>query len=267
MDQRPEFVSDLRQQLAAAAPRAERHRLRRTQLVGVLAGLAVVAGVAVSVPLLVDGKNSTQVVAASGDEASSTAEAVDDVDSAEWSEGSTVIGGEVTPSVFWTGSEVLVLRTENGGNDVTGELWDPVSGEATRIADSGLNWRVGAATVWTGSEVLLVGGSNGPGLDQIGAAYDPMTDSWRTIADPPGDVDAWENALVGPGIWTGTEMLIWNAGLAYDPPADVVAAVDSFARQALGADMRDGDTFALDTEAPQGATVLQKLVAFSGRTL
>jgi hypothetical protein len=31
--------------------------------------------------------------------------------------------------------------------------------------------------------------------------------------------------------------------------------------------MRDGDTFALETNPPAGANLLEKLVAFSGRTL
>ena len=57
------------------------------------------------------------------------------------------------------------------------------------------------------------------------------------------------------------------AGLTYDPPADVVAAVDEFARAALGPEMRDGDTFAEATDAPVGAGRLEQLVAFSGRTL
>jgi hypothetical protein len=48
--------------------------------------------------------------------------------------------------------------------------------------------------------------------------------------------------------------LALSTGLAYEPPADVFAAVDSFAREALGADMRDGDTFALGTAAPEGAS-------------
>jgi uncharacterized protein (TIGR03086 family) len=54
---------------------------------------------------------------------------------------------------------------------------------------------------------------------------------------------------------------------AYEPPADVVADVSAFAHEALGPDMRDGDTFAVETTAPDGADALIQLVAFSGRAV
>jgi uncharacterized protein (TIGR03086 family) len=53
----------------------------------------------------------------------------------------------------------------------------------------------------------------------------------------------------------------------WDPPQDVVAEVDGFARQAIAAEMRDGDTFAQEVEPPADATPLQRLVAFSGRAV
>lgn len=137
-----------------------------------------------------------------------------------WAEANTGIGGEAFPALAWTGSEVIVLRTENGGSDVTGERWNPETNLARPIADSDLVWRVGAATAWTGDELLVVGGSNGPGLDRIGAGYDPAADSWRPLADPPGTVDGGENAILGPGVWTGRELIIWRSGLAYDPETD-----------------------------------------------
>lgn len=56
-------------------------------------------------------------------------------------------------------------------------------------------------------------------------------------------------------------------GQTYDPPRAVVAAVDAFAREALGPDMRDGDTFAVEKTAPAGASLLEALVTFSGRTI
>jgi uncharacterized protein (TIGR03086 family) len=56
-------------------------------------------------------------------------------------------------------------------------------------------------------------------------------------------------------------------GQPYDPPADVVSEVDAFARQAISADLRDGDTFATAVEAPAGASPLVQLVAFTGRNV
>ena len=61
--------------------------------------------------------------------------------------------------------------------------------------------------------------------------------------------------------------LATSTGQAYELPADVVADVSAFARSALGPDMRDGDTFAEETTAPDGADALVELVAFSGRTV
>ena len=44
-------------------------------------------------------------------------------------------------------------------------------------------------------------------------------------------------------------------------------ALSGFAREALTPDMRDGDTFAAQTTAPDGANALVQLVAFSGRVV
>ncbi len=56
-------------------------------------------------------------------------------------------------------------------------------------------------------------------------------------------------------------------GRSYDPSAEVVADVTGFAHEALSDDMRDGDTFAAATAPPSGAGALERLVAFSGRSL
>ena len=56
-------------------------------------------------------------------------------------------------------------------------------------------------------------------------------------------------------------------GQHYDPPSEVVAEVDTFARQAIGEDLRDGETFAVATEPPADASQLLRLVAFTGRTV
>ena len=56
-----------------------------------------------------------------------------------------------------------------------------------------------------------------------------------------------------------------SAGLDYHPSEELVATVHSFARSAITPAMRDGDTFAGPTTAPEGASELERLVAFSGR--
>jgi hypothetical protein len=137
-----------------------------------------------------------------------------------WEVADTTLRGQSHPELFWTGERLLVVHTENLGDDVAGERWDPATNEAEPMAPSGLNWRVGAATAWTGTELLVVGGSNGPGLDPIGASYDPASDRWRPLADPPGGAGGPGETVGGPGVWTGTELVLWRYALAYDPEDD-----------------------------------------------
>ena len=135
-----------------------------------------------------------------------------------WSRPGTTLGSsEMVPRLFVVGDEALIVFEQNGGTTVEGELYDPETGAATRIASSELVWRANAAMVWTGSDLLVVGGSNGPGIERIGAAYSPATDMWRPLPDPPRRVDAWENAITGPAVWAGSEMLIYGEDLAFDP--------------------------------------------------
>jgi uncharacterized protein (TIGR03086 family) len=54
-------------------------------------------------------------------------------------------------------------------------------------------------------------------------------------------------------------------GQTFAPPDELVAEADAFARQAVAPEMRDGDTFAAEVDPPAGASVLERLVAFSGR--
>jgi uncharacterized protein (TIGR03086 family) len=56
-------------------------------------------------------------------------------------------------------------------------------------------------------------------------------------------------------------------GQPYEVPDDVVAAVDGFAHDALTADLRDGVTFADATTPPADATPIERVAAFSGRTV
>ena len=88
----------------------------------------------------------------------------------------------------------------------------------------------------------------------------------RTIDAPFGEVSgetfarfvAMDGLVHGWDIATATDQ-------RYDPPEDVVAAVDGFARVALTDDLRDGDTFAAAVEPPVGASALAALAAFTGR--
>jgi N-acetylneuraminic acid mutarotase len=72
--------------------------------------------------------------------------------------------------------------------------------------------------------MLVWGGKNGPGELGDGAAYDPETNTWRTLPESP--LAGRHSASV---IWTGREMLVWGGstdwrtyrdGAAYDPVSD-----------------------------------------------
>jgi hypothetical protein len=53
-------------------------------------------------------------------------------------------------------------------------------------------------------------------------------------------------------------------GQAYDPPDELVAAADAFARQSIDP-LRDGDTFAAAVEPAADATPIERLAAYTGR--
>lgn len=90
----------------------------------------------------------------------------------------------------------------------------------------------------------------------------------RTVAAPFGEVpgEMFARFVALDGLVHG-----WDIATAthqpYDPPADVVAAVEAFAHQAIAEGMRDGDTFAAATEPPADASPLTRLAAFTGRTV
>lgn len=90
----------------------------------------------------------------------------------------------------------------------------------------------------------------------------------RTVSSPMGDMpgETFARLVAFDGLVHGWD-LARSTGQDYRIPDTVVAAVDEFARGAITDDMRDGDTFKAATTTPQGATRLEHLVAFSGRTL
>ena len=90
----------------------------------------------------------------------------------------------------------------------------------------------------------------------------------RTIAAPFGEVpgETFARFVALDGLVHGWDIAT-ATGQSYDPPAEVVREADAFARQAIGDDMRDGDTFAAATEAPAGAPPIARLAAFTGRSV
>jgi hypothetical protein len=110
-----------------------------------------------------------------------------------------------------------------------GAAYVPGNGTWRRIADSPLSPRTRQMAVWTGREVIVWGGAvrpDGVGGLLDGAAYDPATDSWRSISDAPLGADRTSAATAtvdglavfgGGGSSSGS---LLDSLLVYDPAAD-----------------------------------------------
>ena len=113
--------------------------------------------------------------------------------------------------------------------------------------------------------------------DDPATVYDKVTSDLVAAAREPGAMDRVLHVPFGdvPApvllqfIAFDLIMHSWDLATAtgqdYSPPDELVAAADAFARQAVAPEWRDGDTFAVEIEAPATATPLERLVAFSGR--
>jgi uncharacterized protein (TIGR03086 family) len=90
----------------------------------------------------------------------------------------------------------------------------------------------------------------------------------RTITAPIGEMpgSTFARFVAFDGLIHGWD-LASATGLEYEPPAALIASVHEFARGALTAAMRDGDTFKEATAAPDDANQMERLAAFSGRSL
>jgi uncharacterized protein (TIGR03086 family) len=88
----------------------------------------------------------------------------------------------------------------------------------------------------------------------------------RTIAAPFGEVDgeSFARFVALDGLVHGWD-LATSTGALYDPPAEVVDAVAAFAAEAVNDDLRASGAFAAAAAAPDGASALERLVAFTGR--
>lgn len=140
----------------------------------------------------------------------------------------------------WTGDEWLVW---GGYSDELlaalgdGAAYDPVADTWRPIAESPLSARL-VDGVWTGSEMVLLAGrssnSNGMMAYGDGAAYDPVADAWRSVADGPAHpgaqlvfADPWVLFFakgsysvydVAADEWLET---VTGAGMCFDPSSPV----------------------------------------------
>jgi uncharacterized protein (TIGR03086 family) len=162
------------------------------------------------------------------------------------------LGGS-TPCASFTVSGVLDHMTGLASTYAPAFRGDPPSpgdGEPPALGENDLSAKFQLAMD------ALLDGVQSPGAMQrtIDTAFGPMAGSmFARLVAFDGLIHGWDLA-------TSTHQ-------AWDPPDEVVAEVDAFARQAIAPEMRNGDTFAQETYAPPDAAPLLRLVAFSGRTI
>jgi hypothetical protein len=136
----------------------------------------------------------------------------------------SAVPSSATPAVrAWTGDELILWGTHRrrGPGGPHGVAYSPArdTWRSLRPAPHAMNM---AASAWTGTELLVVGtalNAQGEAVATVSAmAYDPGTDDWRMLADPP---DLLPQALTG--VWDGDRLVVWDYGLtaaAYDPRTD-----------------------------------------------
>ncbi len=133
------------------------------------------------------------------------------------------------------GADTATSTTAPPSTDPTGTVTSTsvavVAPSTTSVAQPAPAWRalpeapiagrIGAGVVWTGKEMLVWGGLPRPAdpdapMERVGdgAAYDPATRSWRTLAPPPPGVlgIASEGA-----VWTGDEAVFWTGNMPDGP--------------------------------------------------
>jgi uncharacterized protein (TIGR03086 family) len=107
--------------------------------------------------------------------------------------------------------------------------------------------------------------SFGPALGDLVAAISAQGALDRTVQTPFGETpgDTFARFVVLDGLVHGWD-LATATGQAYEPPDELVAAADAFARQAIDP-LRDGQTFADAVEPNAGAPRIERLANYTGR--
>jgi N-acetylneuraminic acid mutarotase len=96
------------------------------------------------------------------------------------------------------------------------------------IAPAPIDGRISAGVVWTGDEMLVWGGitrGDAIAVNRDGAAYDPVTGTWRRIRNAPAGVRGGGGSAAA---WTGELAIFWAGnspdgparGAVYDPAGD-----------------------------------------------
>ena len=134
------------------------------------------------------------------------------------------IAGRFGASAVWTGREVLFW----GGQGQPGTLfsdgasYDPATRRWRVVPASPIGARANHQAVWTGTEMVVWGGFgrccpiDSVIHDPAAAAYDPVSDKWRRIADVPPPWSGDDGSAVT--VTDGARPLVWRHGrlAAYD---------------------------------------------------
>jgi hypothetical protein len=119
------------------------------------------------------------------------------------------------PQAVWTGDRAVVelsVLGESPGDSPIIAAYDPIADSWQTMNPPSIPSGARPALLWTGSEMLMLGGGTGPK-----AAWNPTTDTWRTLASTDAIM------LNNTPLWTGDAALFWNGGetaLAYIPATD-----------------------------------------------
>ncbi|HYJ60410.1 MAG TPA: hypothetical protein VE032_02970 [Actinomycetota bacterium] len=136
--------------------------------------------------------------------------------SRRWSETPIAPHGLAQADGIWTGDRLLVWgstaalqETQVPQGDFGSMLtFDPAAGSWSGLPPSPHQSDYGGTWTWTGSELIVFGGGRAGSPSSVsGAALDPVSGAWRTIADAPLPL------TLANGIWTGEEMIVVGAAL------------------------------------------------------
>lgn len=122
-------------------------------------------------------------------------------------------------STVWTGTEMIVWGGYEAGFSLMDSGWryNPATESWTPVTDIGApSGRAYHTAVWSGSEMIIWGGETGGGSSTLynsGGRYNPITNSWSTIAT--GTLARSQHSAV----WTGSLMIVWG-GEVYDWPGN-----------------------------------------------
>lgn len=107
----------------------------------------------------------------------------------------------------------------------------------------------------------------GPALTELASAIGTAGALDQTITAPFGEVsgETFARFVVLDGLVHGWDLAI-ATGQGYHPSSALVAEAHAFAEGALDG-LRDGDTFAGANAAPRSATAIERLAAYTGRTV